>query len=141
MNTQVILDNGFKYQRFYGGQLVNQERINAAKKRRMLESCNRVLGEYCTIRNYMSVEKITITGTGLIKVGHTNPHYLTLCGYYKVVAYNYKNGLNTELYYNVYKCVVHRKNLGSTFGNYAQCKQGVASLPEVINQMFKSKLI
>ena len=116
MNTSITLDNGFIYQSWWGGDLVDPSRFNFSPDD---------IGIHCRIRRYHHLEKITVNGTDWVKEYQIDPHYpsdrfahhdyYSVDGLFHVAVYH---GEYDRPYYPLFGASTPRKNMQSTFGNY-----------------------
>ena len=129
MNNSITLPNGEEFTKYYGGKLIKEGDIALFSR----DIRTKYVAPFSTIREYRGVEYKTVEGLDFVSVGDkSGVELLTLCGNYKISGpYSSKKGPQ----YNVYRCVVWRAGLKSTFGNYADCKQHSNTLLQAVSQL------
>ena len=116
MNNSITLTNGFLYQSWWGGDLIDPAKFNFNPED---------IGIHCQIRRYHQLEKITVKGLDWIKEYQVDPKFPDECfahhdyysvdGLYHIAVYH---GEYNRPYYHLYGASMWRKNMQSTFGNY-----------------------
>ena len=122
MNTSITLDNGYKYQSYWGGEL-----RKAFSKPAVGE-----MGERCSIRRYHTLELITVNGVDWIKSYQDDPNfpnsyhleYKSMCGNYKIAEYYAGSSVDSGKVFYPFQCSTWRDNMQSTFGNYLNGHRG-----------------
>ena len=128
MADQLVLPNGNTFSKFYGGSLVNEEKLAAYTHL----TRSMYVGPFCWVREYINSDYETISKTKFVKVINLGADLYTLCGYYKISGpYASKYGPQ----WNVYKCSTWRDSLKSTFGDYASCNQRNLTMYDAVLQL------
>ncbi len=116
MNTSITLSNGFIYQSWWGGDLVDPARFNFNPDD---------IGIHCRIRRYHHLEKLTVKGLDWINEFQTDPNhpakqfahndYYSVNGLFHIAVHH---GEYNRPYYHLFGASTPRENMQSTFGNY-----------------------
>lgn len=126
------LESGAIFQTYYGGQLVDEKKMPDHLKR-----LPRFGGSFSRLRDYHRLQVVQTNGATWIKSVNKDGGditYLTTDGRYKVASYG-------DRFY-LFKCSTHRKDMRSTFGNYAlpRGKEGYPSFEAAAEALYKGVL-
>jgi len=118
----ITLDNGFIYQAFWGGHLVDPARLNIPEAARDIYA-----GTFYTPRQYHDLTKHTVSGIDWIEEWQRDPNFpddrschhdwYSCDGHYHIARYHDDRG---KPYHVVFQATTWRKNMQSTFGDYVQ---------------------